>query len=221
MSHLVGIAELSNGCCGVATADDRGCVGFCHGFCNGVCAGCELRIFKNAHRTVPNDSLCGLDGLSKELLRLGADVKTFAVGGDCVAGAIFDVNVRVDRIGETCASCGVNGKINGLAELFCLCEHGVAIIDLFIVNERKTDAAALSFDEGVCHATADDERVAFVEKIVDDVELVGNFCAAENRNERTNGVFDCIAKEFELFSIRKPLTATGAKPYWTIPAVVA
>ncbi|CDD69036.1 putative phosphoglycerate kinase [Firmicutes bacterium CAG:475] len=156
-----------------------------------------MRIFKNAHRTVPNDGLCALDCGCKEFLRLGTDVKTFSVGRYIEAVAIFDVDVCVDGIGETCASCGIDGKINGLAEGFCLFEHLVAVFDLFVVNERKTYAAALSLDKCVCHTTADDKRVAFVEEIVDDVEFVCHLCAAENRNEGTDGIFNCVSEEFE------------------------
>ena len=144
-------------------------------------------------------------------MSLWTDVETFTVCRNCGTVAIFDVDVCVDRIGESCASCGVDGKINGLAERFCLFEHLVAVIDLFVVYERETDAAALCFDEGVSHTAADDERVALVEKIVDDVKFIGNFRTAENSNERTNGVLDCVAKEFEFFFDKETADCNGCK----------
>lgn len=130
---------------------------------------------------------------------------------DCKAVAILDFDVGVDGIGEGRASCGIYGQIDVFAERFRLFEHLVAVFDFSSSIQRVSDLSALRLDEGVSHATADDERVALVEKIVDDVELVGNFCAAQNRNEGTDGIFDCVAKELEFLLNQETADRNGSK----------
>ena len=50
----------------------------------------------------------------------------------------------------------------------------------------------LSREEGICHTAADDECINLLEEVVDNADLVGNLCAAENGNERTSGICESL-----------------------------
>ena len=52
--------------------------------------------------------------------------------------------------------------------------------------------------EGVCHAAADDERIALFKQVVDDVELVCDLRAAEDGDEGADGMFEGVCHDGEL-----------------------
>lgn len=84
-----------------------------------------------------------------------------------------------------------------LAKLLCLLQHLLAVINLGLIAKRGSDFVALSLCKGVSHAATDDQGVALLQKIGDNVQLVSNLCAAKNCNEGTNRIFYRIAKELD------------------------
>lgn len=84
-------------------------------------------------------------------------------------------------------------------------------LDLVLFEEAVADFVAQRATEGVCHAAADDERVALVDEALDDADLVGNLGAAENRDKGTGGVFNRAAEEFELLFDEETADCDGCK----------
>ena len=58
---------------------------------------------------------------------------------------------------------------------------------------------SLRFEERVSHSAADDQGVDLRQQVADDRELVGDFGAAEDRNERTDRFFNGVTEERDLF----------------------
>ena len=194
MAHLVSKAELDYRSRAVAAADDCCSVCLCKSlcYCDRTCRECG--VLKYAHWSVPNNGLCALNSVCKELLSLCSDVKAFHVCGDCVNVYNLNVDRSVDGVREVGSDSCVNGEKKLFAELLSLGDHLLAVVELAVVNERLADLFALSLEEGVCHAAADDESVALLEEVGDNVELVCNLCAAEDSNEGTYGSFNSVAQ---------------------------
>ena len=57
-------------------------------------------------------------------------------------------------------------------------------IDFVGFQQRFADLLALRLEEGVRHAAADDQSIHLVHQVLDDADLVADFGAAENRDER-------------------------------------
>ncbi len=111
----------------------------------------------------------------------------------------MNVDGRVDRVGEVFAHHGVYGKEQFFALCLCFCDHLFAVVEFFVVHKRSADLSAIRFQEGVRHAAADDQRIAFFKQVGNDVQFVGDLCAAQNRNEGMNGVFERIRHHGEFF----------------------
>ena len=168
-------------------------------FRNRVRAFCKSRVFKNAHRSVPDDRLCAFDDVCEKFLRFNADIESHFVVGNALAVNVFDRYGCVDGIGERRNDCAVDGKINFFAEDFRFVKHVFAIFEFFVVDQRQTFFAALRFQEGISHAAADDKSVAFVKQVVDYVKFVGDFRAAEYCDERVYGMFETVRHDRQFF----------------------
>ena len=66
-------------------------------------------------------------------------------------------------------------------------EEAFGEIDLVALDEAFADFLALGEEEGVGHGAADEEGVALAEELLDDVDFVGDFCAAEDGDEGVGG----------------------------------
>ena len=199
MGHLVRKAELLDRGSAVSAADDcRRALCVRHSLCNGDCALRERRVLEYSHRAVPDDRLRALYDVGEQLLCLVADVESHLVGRDCIDVDRLDRDLRVDGVGERRRNDGVDRQIDCLAELFRLGEHVLAIVHLLVVDQRLADLIALRREEGVRHAAADDEAVALVEQVVDDLELVRDLRAAEHRDERSLGRLERVSHDLEL-----------------------
>src|SRR5262249_16320898 len=71
-------------------------------------------------------------------------------------------------------------------------------VDLVLLDERLADLVVLRLEEGVAHAAGDEDRVDLLEEVVDDLELVGDLGAAEDRDERLLGLDEDAAEGGEL-----------------------
>ena len=197
VAHLVMEAHLVCCSCAVAAADDGGCIGVSHSLCDCLCALGKDRVLEDAHRSVPDNSLGGLDGICEELDGLGADIHAHLVGRDLVDINSLNSDLGIDGVRELGSDDSVNGKKQALAELFCLLDHVCAVVNLGLVYERLADLIAFCLCEGVGHAAADDEGVALLKQVVDNSELVRNLCAAQNSYERTYRILNCLAEEVD------------------------
>ena len=198
MAHLSRKAELVHGRRGVAAADDGHGAGIGHGLRHGAGAFRQLGIFKHAHGAVPDHGLRRRDGFAEQLDGLRADVHAHAVRRDGGDVDHLGLHRRVDGFRERFGRHGVHGKQELLAQLLRLFDHVAAVVDLGLVQQGLADLIALRLDEGVGHAAADDQGIALLQQVGDDVQLVGDLGAAQDGDERTLGVVHGVAQEGDL-----------------------
>ena len=104
---------------------------------------------------------------------------------------------RIRRVG------GGDDVVHGQQELHALFlgagHHVLGVLDVLAIQQGSAHAAAHGREEGVGHAAADDDLVALFDQVVDDADLVGNLRAAQDGDQRTDGVFKGVAHEADLF----------------------
>ena len=199
VGHLIGKAELLRGRRAVAAADDgrRLALQVGESLCHGDGTFCQFGVFKDAHGAVPDDGLGVVQQIGEHLTGSGTDVQAHHIVGDIHGVHDLGFDVRIDGIGEGIGRNGVVGQNDMLAEFFGLGEHFLAIGEFFLVDEGSADFAALGLDEGISHAAADEEGVAFFEEVGDDVQFIGNLGAAQNGDEGVLGMFQRIGHDGE------------------------
>ena len=67
--------------------------------------------------------------------------------------------------------------------------------ELVVLDERASDGDASRLEEGVRHGAADEEPIDLAEEVLDDLELVGHLGAAENRDKRSFGRLERVARD--------------------------
>ena len=200
MAHLGGLTALLDGADGVAAADDGDAAVGLDGrdrVTNAVRTLRERSELEAAHRTVPDDRLGALDGLAEELYGLRTDIEPHPAVGN-IALESLHLNVAGVLLGrELVGDDVVDGEKNLDALGSGGLEHLAAVGDLLVLTEGGADLKTLSLLEGVGHTAADDERIDLVEEALDDRELIGDLSAAENGDERTDGILDSVAEELD------------------------
>ena len=88
----------------------------------------------------------------------------------------------------------IDRKKELLAKLLRLLNHLLAVINLRLIEQGGSDLVALCLQEGVRHTAADDQRIALLKQVGDDVQLISNLCAAKNRDKRALRIVDSIAE---------------------------
>ncbi len=73
-------------------------------------------------------------------------------------------------------------------------EEALGEIEFVVFHERLADLQTLGFFEGVGHAAADEHDIGDFHQVLDDFDLVADFCAAENGDEGTRGIGDGSAE---------------------------
>ena len=199
MCDPVSKAELFAGCRGVAAADDGDGIRVSQRLCNGNGTLGKRRVFKHAHRAVPDDGFCILDCICIQCHGLGTDVQTLHICGDLVGVHNADLDRCIDRVGEACGNRGVDGQEQLDALFLCLLHHFRTVFDLLTVKQGLADAVALCGKEGVCHTAADNQGVDLAEQVVDNIQFVGDLCAAENGNEGTFRIRQSLAHDRDFF----------------------
>ena len=199
MGHLVCIAEVLDSRSRIAAADDRRSIGFSKSCCNSLRSVCKNRVLEYTHRAVPDNGLGILYFCTVKSNGLRSDIHAHLVSRNLVDVDNFGLDGRIiNRIREVISDNGINRKKKLLAELLCFLDHFLAVVKLGVIHKRSADFVALCLDEGICHAAADDEGIALFKKIGDDVQLVSNLGTAEDCDERTNRILNCIAEELDL-----------------------
>ena len=181
VGDLVGHAGLLDGGDRVSSANDAGGV-----LIRGDGLGDRVRTLgegghlEDAHRAVPDDGDGVGDLLLEEVDGGWANVESHEVGREgTVAGEDLRLRVGGELVGEDV----IDGQQKVDALLLRLGERGLGDVDLVGFDERLAGCLALGVEEGVGHASADDQRGGAIEKAVDDVDLVGDLGSADDRDE--------------------------------------
>ena len=200
MAHLVSKTKLVNSCCGIAAADDGCSLSLSQSLSDSLCALSKDRVLENAHRSVPDNCLSSSNCLSIELFGLGTDIHAHLVSGDrCDVNDLCCDGRIIDRIREVVSDDCIDREQELLAKALSLLDHLFAVVKLCIIAEGCADLIALCLCECVSHTAADDECVALLKEIGNNVELISNLCTAEDSNERTNRILNSLAEELNLF----------------------
>lgn len=178
-------AERAHGRGGVAAAD--------HGEARGVDEGLGDRfgalgvvgVLEDAHGTVPEDGAGVGELRCVQLAGLGTDVQTLLVGRDGVRGDGGGVGrglrLQVRELGR-------DQDVDGQHQLDAVLLGALDVLldrrDLVLLEQRDADLVPLGLEEGVRHASADEQPVGLAEQLVDDGELVGDLGAAERDHVR-------------------------------------
>ena len=85
-----------------------------------------------------------------------------------------------------------------LTKLLCLCDHLLAVVKLRLITERRTDLVALCLCEGEGHTATDDEGIALLKEVRDNIQLICNLRTTEDRYERTYRILYGLAEELDL-----------------------
>ena len=199
MAHLICKAELVHCRCGVTAADDRCCIRISQRLCYSNRTFCKDRVLKYAHRTVPYNCLSGFHSICIEFCCLCTDIQPHLICRDCVGGNYLHCDLSVDRVREICSDRGVYREQELFALFFCFCHHLFTVIQLLFIHQRCTDLIAFCFQECISHAAADNQGIAFLQQVIDHIQLIRNFCTAEDRYERPYRIFYRVAEEVDLF----------------------
>ena len=84
-----------------------------------------------------------------------------------------------------------------------LVHHAAGVVDVLRIHKAGAHGQAHGLEEGVRHAAADDDRVALVDQVVDDADLILDLRAAEDRDQRALGILERAAHELDLLLDQK------------------
>ena len=199
MAHLIAESKLVNCSCRVAAADNGSSVCLSQGFGNCDSAFCKNRVLEYAHRSVPYNCLGCLGSFCVCFCSLRSDIQSESVCRDSVTVYIIHIDLCVDGVRERFRDSCICWKKKLFSKRFCLCDHFLAVVKLGIVYQGSAYFHSFCFQEGISHAAADDQSVAFLQKVGDYVQLVSNFCAAKNRYERSYRCLNSFTKEIDFF----------------------
>ena len=82
---------------------------------------------------------------------------------------------------------------------FCRAQKLARQVDFVRFDQRFSHLLALSFQERVRHAAADDEGVDFIHEVLDDADFVAHLGAAQNGDKRLLGMLQGLAQISEFF----------------------
>src|SRR5260221_4419087 len=197
MGDFVGYAGGFDGGYGITATYDRSGSGiFCHGIGNLEGAFGEGRQFKNAHGAVPDDGAGAGDFFGKHINGFGADIERHHVGGDGLAMAVdFGQGAGFDAVGDD--------VIGGQQELelmgFRLLQKVAGEFEFVLFDQTLAYGFALRLEEGVRHASADDQNVNLAEQVLDDSDFVADFGASEDGDEGVLGILQDATQILQLF----------------------
>ena len=156
---------------------------------------CEIRHFKAAHRSVPYNGLSVFYSVAEQFFCLWADIHSFPAVRD-LSGR-YDLDITVIR---ECVTDPVIHRKKKLHAFFCcFFLHIKSILQIVVFAKGNTDLSAFSFGECVSHSAADDQCVYFIQQVVDNRNLAGNFCSAKDSYERSLWIIYSISQEIDLF----------------------
>src|SRR5258706_1672394 len=197
MSDFVGYAGGFDGGYGITATYDRGGSGvFCHGIGNLEGAFGEGRQFENAHGAVPDDGAGAGYLFGKRLDRLRAYVQGHHVRGDRLAMADdFGQGAGFDAVGYDV----VGGQQELELMVFRLLQKVAGEFEFVLFDQTLAYGFALRLEEGVRHASADDQNVNLAEQVLDDSDFVADFGASKDGDEGVLGMLQDAPQILQLF----------------------
>ena len=78
------------------------------------------------------------------------------------------------------------------------------LVELVVLDQRLADRHAARLEEGVGHRAADDQAIDLAEHVLDDVDLVGDLRAADDRDERPLRLLERVPEVLELLLHQQP-----------------
>ncbi len=198
VANLVYDAKLFGGGCGISTTDDgRGtalsCLG--HGCSQRFATLGELVELEHTHRSVPNDGFRACDRVGKQLARLRTAVHAFnRIRNAVLVRRVTEIRIVAERI----AGLEINRQMDLDALLLGFLDQRFDDFSRLPdrTNSYRSSCHTVLF-ERVRHAAADDEFVDLVDQVLNQLNLVGYFCAAQDTEERTLRVVQSFAEVFE------------------------
>jgi hypothetical protein len=156
----------------------------------------ELVELENTGRTVPEDSLSLRNSLLEEITRLLSTVKSLPSIGDSISvGSVSSVGV----LGELVGGDVVNRKDNLDVVLLSLLDEVTDGLGSCLIEEGVSDSDTLkSLLEGESHSSSNDQGVNLGDKVVDQLDLVGDLSTSEDSEEGTLGVLESLGEVLKL-----------------------
>src|SRR5271156_1864040 len=197
MRDLVGYSRGFDCSYGISAAYDRnGSRIFCHGLGNLKGAFSEGRQFEDSHGAVPDDGAGARDFLGEGFNGFGPDIERHHVGGNGFAGTDdFRQGAGFDAVGDDV----VGGQQELEFTAFRLLQKVAGKFDLVFFEQTLANGLALCLEEGISHASSNDEGVNFAEQVLDDSDFVADLGATEDGNEGRLGVVQDAAQILQLF----------------------
>ena len=194
MRDAIAHSGLRDGRDRVSAADDRHPFHLGHGPGDRDRASGERVDFEDAHRPVPDDGLCAGDDGSVRVNRARADIEAHAVPDGRIADRQdFRRHPGFDLLGDDV----IGGQLEAEAARLCPRLDLARGIEQVIFHERFPDRNPARLEEGVRHRAADEQGVDARNEILDDLELVGHFRAAEHGDERPVGAIEHASEVLE------------------------
>ena len=182
MREFLGEPELLDRRRGVAAAGDRdraSCRRVDYSRSHRARTRVKRRHLEHAHRAVPHDRLGRADRCAKHRARRGSDVEAHPSVGNR-ADRVHRLRARLEL-----AAARVIARQKDLAALgLCLREDLLRELDAIRLDQAVAGRNALRAEERVRHRTADDQSIDLRHQVLDGHDLVRDFRAAEDREER-------------------------------------
>ena len=201
MGDAVGDAGLLHRGNRITAADDGGSLHSGDGLGDRVRAGREGVDLEDAHRTIPDDGLRVGNCRGVRGDRRRSDVDAHPVSNGRVA--YLEHFVRRARL-ELRRDDMVGRQQQRDAARLRVRFDRLGLIELVVFDQRSTDRDAARLEERVGHRAADDQAVHLAEHVLDDVDLVRDFRAAEYRDERPLRLLQRLPEVLQLFFHQQP-----------------
>jgi len=158
------------------------------GYGEGACS--KAWELENAHRTVPDDRACLGDFRAKSLHGLGTNIQDPPTSWHVAYRQGFHVRFGVELV--------TKDHIHWQDQFpFRFREQSLGGVDHFRFHERVSHLITKRFQEGVCHASADQDLVGFLEQVFDHADLVRDLRTAQNGNKGTLRVGNRVTQVFD------------------------
>mmetsp|Transcript_60433 Transcript_60433/g.74055 ORF Transcript_60433/g.74055 Transcript_60433/m.74055 type:complete len:209 (-) Transcript_60433:547-1173(-) len=155
-----------------------------------ICNGVQQRLgslgegveFKNARRPIPDNGFGRFHFAGKEFHAFRSTVHTFPVIRDAL---LLGHQLGLLFVFELFTAEPVHGQ-SDLTALGCsLVQHALHDISTLLVEKALADLHSKALlQEGVGHATADDNAIGFVNQILNEFDLVVDLCTANDGDQR-------------------------------------
>lgn len=198
MRHLVRISQLLHSRRRIAAADNRG------GFAVSSASACAMAFVPAASVGFSNTPIGPFQMTDfapaisfAKSLRVSGPISSPILSAGILSEGTTSVSISASMGSGKAEATTVSTGRSSFCRAISLWRAFLCNIRFFVVYQRSADFAALRFNEGVRHAAADNQRVAFFKQVGNYAQLIRHFRAAQNRHERTGGMFQRIRHDGE------------------------